>query len=109
MTHSGDTGAQGRPFARGHITINDLRLGPGTLSLLTLDPGPFLPTAMTSTLEGGYPGPEAYLLGSLLGLKGGLRNEGYAEKTLMVAEPMFSSPLVENHIREQVENRWANG
>lgn len=59
---------------------------------------------MTSALEEGYLGPEAYLLGFLLRLKGGLRNEGYAEKTLMVAEPILSSPLVESHVREQAEH-----
>lgn len=78
------------------------------ICLLTLDPGPFLPLTMTSALDRGHPGPETYLLGSLLALKGGLRNEGCAEKTLRVAELMLSRPLVESHVREQAEHSWAD-
>lgn len=78
------------------------------ISLLTLDPGPFLPPTMTSALDRDSPGSETYLLGSLLALKGGLRNEGCAEKTLWVTEPMLLSPLVESHVREQAEHSWAD-
>lgn len=64
---------------------------------------------MTSALEEGYLGPKAYLLGSLLGLKGGLKNEGCADKTLMIAELTLSSPLVESHVRKQAAHSWADG
>lgn len=74
-----------------------------------MGPGPFLPPTITPALEEGYPEPEVYLLGFLLGLKGGLRNEGCAEKTLMVEEHMLSCPLVQSHVREKAEHSWADG